>query len=131
MRKIVCTQFGDPDLLTLVEGPEPTPGPGEVLIRVEAVGVSFVDSLIVRGAYQVKPPLPFTPGNCSVGVVTQVGEDVDEAYVGQRVASAMAGIGGAYTSDLVVPVEALAARRGEHRELPDRPVRRDASRDDP
>jgi NADPH2:quinone reductase len=41
-------------------------------------------------------------------VVTQVGEDVDEAYVGQRVASAMAGIGGAYTSDLVVPVEALA-----------------------
>src|SRR5699024_8276900 len=79
-----------------------------VLVRVEAAGVSFVDSLIVRGAYQVKPLLPFTPGNCSVGVVTQVGDGVDESYVGQRVASALAGIGGAFTSDLVVPAEALA-----------------------
>ena len=108
MRTIICTEYGNPDLLILVEEPQPTPGPGEVLIRVEAAGVSFVDSLIVRGAYQVKPPLPFTPGNCSVGVVTQVGEDVDESYTEQRVASVMAGIGGAYTTDLVVPVEALA-----------------------
>ncbi|WP_218777940.1 alcohol dehydrogenase catalytic domain-containing protein [Brevibacterium yomogidense] len=82
MRKIICTEYGKPDLLALVEEPQPTPGPGEVLVRVEAAGVSFVDSLIVRGAYQVEPPLPFTPGNCSVGVVTQVGEGVDESYAG-------------------------------------------------
>ena len=108
MQKIICTEYGDPHLLTLSEGPEPTPGPSEVLVRVEAAGVSFVDSLIVRGGYQVEPPLPFTPGNCSVGLVKQVGEGVDESYVGQRVASVMAGIGGTYTTDLVVPVEALA-----------------------
>lgn len=78
------------------------------MVRVEAASVSFVDSPIVRGTYQVKPPLPFTPGNCSMGVVTEVGDGVSESYVGQRVASVMAGIGGAYTTDLVVPVEALA-----------------------
>ena len=108
MRKIICTQFGDPNLLTLAEVPDPRPGAGEVLVRLEAVGVSFVDNLVVRGAYQVKPPLPYTPGNCSAGVVTHVGEGVDESLVGQRVASVMVGLGGAYATHLVAPVEGLS-----------------------
>jgi len=62
MRRITCREFGPPDRLTLEEAPDPRPGPGEVLVRVRAAGVSFVDGLIAGGKYQLKPPLPFTPG---------------------------------------------------------------------
>ncbi len=107
MRKIVCTEFGSPELLRIVEEPIPEAGEQEVLIENEAVGVSFVDGLIVQGSYQVKPPLPFTPGNCFVGRVSAVGIGVDEALVGHRVASVTDGIGGAYSSHVVVPAGGL------------------------
>ena len=61
MRRVVCRGFGPPERLVLEDAPDPRPGPGEVLIRVRAAGVSFVDGLIVAGLYQVKPPLPVTP----------------------------------------------------------------------
>lgn len=60
MKAIVCTEYGKP--VELVEQPDPVPGPGQVLIEVEAAGVNFVDGLMVQGGYQLKPPLPFTPG---------------------------------------------------------------------
>jgi NADPH:quinone reductase len=62
VRRVVCRGFGPPERLVLEDAPDPRPGPGEVLVRVRAAGVSFVDGLIVAGLYQVKPPLPFTPG---------------------------------------------------------------------
>ncbi|WP_376768608.1 alcohol dehydrogenase catalytic domain-containing protein, partial [Pseudonocardia pini] len=67
MLRVVCTEFGDPELLTVVDEAPAAPGPGEVLVGVAAAGVSFVDGLIVRGAYQVRPPLPFTPGAAVAG----------------------------------------------------------------
>lgn len=109
MWRMVCTTFGDPELLHLVEEPTPEPEPGDVLIENEAAGVSFVDGLVVRGGYQVKPSLPFTPGNCCVGVVVAVGSEVDAPLVGQRVATVMDGVGGAYASHVVVPATAVAA----------------------
>ena len=69
MRRIVCREFGPPDRLTVEEAPDPRPGPGEVLVGVRAAGVSFVDGLIVAGMYQMKPPLPFTPGLVAAGEV--------------------------------------------------------------
>jgi NADPH2:quinone reductase len=108
MRRITCTRFGAPEDLELVEETTPRPGRGEVLVGIEACGVSFVDGLIVRGAYQVKPALPFTPGNCFVGEVTAVGPDTDPTLVGRRVAGVVDVIGGAYSSDLVVPAGAVA-----------------------
>ena len=105
---MVCVEFGDPERLQLVEEPTPAPGPGEVLLEVEAAGVSFVDGLIVRGAYQVRPPLPFTPGACVVGVVAAVGSGADDGWRGRRVATVL-GMSGAYASHALAPADAVVA----------------------
>lgn len=107
MRAVVAESF-DLASLTVVEQPDPQPGPGEVLIRTDAIGVSFVDGLVARGAYQVKPSLPFTPGNCAVGMVAAVGVGVDSGLLGTRVATVVDGLGGAYASHVVVPSDAVA-----------------------
>lgn len=91
MIRVVCTEFGDPELLSLVEEPDPEPGPGRLLVAVEAAGVSFVDGLIVRGGYQVRPPLPFTPGGAVAGRVLAVGDGVDPSRVGTRVVGSASG----------------------------------------
>lgn len=70
----------------LDEVPAPVPGPNEVQVRVAATAISFVDLLFARGGYQVKPPLPMTPGTEFSGVITACGADVGERLaVGQRV----------------------------------------------
>jgi NADPH2:quinone reductase len=104
MRRVVCEAFGDPLALRVVEEPTPRPGPGEVLIEPAAVSASFVDGLIVRGAYQVRPPLPFTPGTCVAGQVAAVGEGVETPAVGTTVATVLSHFGG-YTSHILVPAE--------------------------
>ena len=56
-------ELGEPrDVLALAEVPEPEPGPGQVLVRVRAAAANFPDVLMCRGGYQVRPPLPYTPG---------------------------------------------------------------------
>lgn len=59
-RRVVCRAFDQP--LTIEEGPAPEAAPGQVLVDIEAAGANFVDALIVQGRYQIRPPLPFTPG---------------------------------------------------------------------
>ena len=81
MQALICDAFAPIEQLRNGELPEPTPGPGEVLIRVEAAGVNFYDTLIVQGQYQVKPALPFSPGGEVAGTVVAVGEPVS-AVVG-------------------------------------------------
>jgi len=65
--------------------PTPTPGPGQVLVRVRAVSVNFPDLLMTRGEYQLKPPLPFTPGLDISGEITVLGEGVEGFHPGQAV----------------------------------------------
>jgi NADPH2:quinone reductase len=108
MLRVVCTEFGDPELLTVVAEPDPTPGAGQVLVGVEAAGVSFVDGLIVRGGYQVRPPPPFTPGAAVAGTVLAVGDGVDPARVGTAVVGAAMGFGG-YTTHALLAAEAAVA----------------------
>ena len=77
---------GEPlDVLELVDAPDPEPGPGEVLLRVDAVGLSFPELLQIRGGYQVKPPMPHTPGGEIAGTVLALGPDTGGRSVGDRV----------------------------------------------
>jgi len=83
----------------------PQPGPGEVLVRVRASGLGFPDLLMTRGAYQAKPPLPFTPGGDMAGEVVQVGDGVDRFAPGDAVVAGAA-LGG-FAQFAVYPVAAL------------------------
>ncbi len=63
MRAVICSELGPPSNLTVEERPDLSPHAGQVVVTVEAAGVNFVDGLFVAGQYQIKPPLPFTPGS--------------------------------------------------------------------
>jgi NADPH2:quinone reductase len=91
----VCREFGPPESLSLDELPTPTVADDEVLIEVGAAAVNFPDNLIIRGEYQVKPPMPFVPGFEVAGVVSAVGADV-EFRVGDRVMALTKGGSGGY-----------------------------------
>ncbi|CAA9581966.1 MAG: Putative Zn-dependent oxidoreductase PA5234 [uncultured Thermomicrobiales bacterium] len=85
MRAWQVRELGDPgDVLALVEVEPPTPGPGEVVIEVEAAALNFFDILLCQGKYQERPPLPFTPGAEVAGRVVATGDGVNLAP-GRRV----------------------------------------------
>lgn len=85
MRAIWCTEYQDPAGLSIAEVPRPVPALGEVLVRVHAAAVGFVDLLIAGGRYQVKPPLPFAPGSELAGEIVAIGPGVEDYRIGQRV----------------------------------------------
>jgi 2-desacetyl-2-hydroxyethyl bacteriochlorophyllide A dehydrogenase len=74
------------DNLRLVDRPDPEPGPREVVVETRAVSLNFRDILMVRGHYNPKQPLPLVPCSDGVGEVVEVGDDVTEVAVGDRVA---------------------------------------------
>src|SRR6059058_5019218 len=88
MKAIRVHQFGEPEVLRLEEVPTPKPGPGQVLVRMHAVGVNPVETYIRAGTYARLPALPYTPGNDGAGAVEQVGPDVNEFEPGDRVYTA-------------------------------------------
>jgi NADPH:quinone reductase len=101
-----ASELGEPvDVLRLEDVVDPSPGPGEVAVRVEACGLNFADILLVQGRYQEKPPLPLTPGLEVAGVVDEVGDGVDLAP-GDRVL-ALPSLGGGLAERVVVPASAV------------------------
>ena len=82
---MIATQWGEPSGMQYAEVADPTAGPGQVLIDVKAIGCNFPDILIVQGKYQMKPPLPFSPGHEVAGIVLSVGAGVTRVHQGQRV----------------------------------------------
>ncbi len=98
----MVTRFGDADVLELRDLPEPTPGPGEVLVAVAAAGVNFIDVYQRRGVYPLEPP--FVAGSEGAGTVVAVGADVASPAVGDRVAWLMLP-GAGYAERVVVPAE--------------------------
>jgi NADPH2:quinone reductase len=110
VRAVVCSEFAPIDQLTIEERPDPEPGPGKVVVAVRAAGVNFVDGLFVQGKYQIKPPLPFTPGGEVAGDVVSVGEGVTGISPGDRVL-AMSWLGG-FASHVEVSAGAVVPMPG-------------------
>ncbi|MGW2095699.1 quinone oxidoreductase family protein [Promicromonospora sukumoe] len=84
MRAVQVTEFGGPEMLKPVEVPEPTPGPGQVLIDVSRIGVNYADTHQIENSYQTPTALPFVPGSEVVGRTPD----------GRRVAALLTGGGG-------------------------------------
>jgi NADPH:quinone reductase len=105
MHAIEVTETGGPEVLRKVEQPTPAPGPGEVLIKAEAIGVNFVDTYFRSGAYPHK--LPFVLGAEVGGTVEALGDGVTALRVGDRVATADAV--GAYAEYCIAPANVVAS----------------------
>ncbi len=105
MRAVLCEDWGEPETLKLGEAPSPVAGPGEVTLRVRAAGVNFADIVLVRGQYQEKPSLPFSPGLEGAGDVISVGEGVVGISPGDRV-MAVTGVG-AFAEEAVAPANCV------------------------
>ncbi|UJW83049.1 NADPH:quinone oxidoreductase family protein [Hydrogenophaga sp. SL48] len=99
MHAWLCENPVGVDALSWKELPTPTPGPGQVLLQIQAASLNFPDLLIVQNKYQMKPPLPFVPGSEYAGVVSAVGDGVKHLQVGQSVAC-LSGTGGFGTHTL-------------------------------
>jgi NADPH2:quinone reductase len=104
MYAIEVAETGGPDVLTYVEKPTPSPGPGEVLIKAEAIGVNFLDTYFRSGQYPRETP--FIVGNEVCGTVEAVGEGVAALAIGDRVVTAQAN--GAYAQYSVAPADFVA-----------------------
>jgi NADPH2:quinone reductase len=85
MKAIVARDFAPLDKLEYADWPDPEPGPGEVVIAAEAIGVNYPDGLLVQGLYQMKPPVPFVPGMEIAGTIEVCGEGVAGLAPGERV----------------------------------------------
>ena len=91
MRAIICEEFASPETLKISEVTQPEPKGNQVLVRVESAGLGYVDALTVAGRYQIKPKLPFIPGNELSGVVEKTGTDVRHLRPGQRILASSSG----------------------------------------
>ncbi|MEX2453459.1 MAG: NADPH:quinone oxidoreductase family protein [Rhodospirillaceae bacterium] len=85
MRAIVVRELGPPENLVIEELDPLVPGPGQVVVDNRAAAVNFPDLLVMEGKYQVRPPLPFTPGKEGAGIVRAVGPGVSRIRPGDRV----------------------------------------------
>lgn len=85
MKAIRVREFGPPEVMRMEETPDPSPGAGQVLVRIRAAGVNPVESYIRTGTYARRPSLPYTPGHDAAGIVEAVGDGVSGVVTGDRV----------------------------------------------
>jgi len=100
MKAIRFNRFGEPEVMRLEEIPGLTPGPSEVLVKLQAVGVNPVDTYIRSGLYRPDLKLPYTPGLDGAGVISVVGSEVKHRQVGQRVYVAWS-LSGTYAEEVL------------------------------
>jgi NADPH2:quinone reductase len=99
MRAVLCKAWGGPESLAVEDVPSPRAGAGEVVVDVKAAGVNFPDVLMIQGKYQIKPPLPFTPGVELAGIVREAGGGVTHVKPGDRVVASV--LFGAFAEECV------------------------------
>ncbi len=85
MKALICSEYGPLENLSVQDVPSPQAGPGQVVVDVKAAALNFPDALMVQGLYQVKPPLPFSPGAEVAGLVKEIGDGVQGLKAGDRV----------------------------------------------
>ncbi|MEK9775428.1 MAG: NADPH:quinone oxidoreductase family protein [Quisquiliibacterium sp.] len=105
MRCYVGTSLDSLDSYALLECPEPSPGPGEVRLKVQATALGFVDGLLALGRYQVRPQLPYVPGGEIAGVIEALGPGVDSVALGDRVVAWR--LGGGLAEQVILPASDL------------------------
>ncbi|OHV84362.1 zinc-binding dehydrogenase [Rhizobium sp. LCM 4573] len=111
MKVVQFSRFGSPEVLEVIEVRKPQPARGEVLIRVMAAGVNFFEVLMRADRYAVTPSLPMAPGVEVAGLVEAVGEGLDDALIGARVAVPLFAIGrgsGGYAEYIIADAGSLA-----------------------
>jgi NADPH2:quinone reductase len=99
-KAVVCRELGPPESLRLETFTSTPLVPGQVRVAIHAAGINFPDILMAAGEYQLKPPLPFTPGVEAAGEVIEVGGDVAGVAAGDRVIVKLRH--GGYTDEAVV-----------------------------
>jgi len=99
MKAIQVHEFGDAEVMRYEDVPEPTAAAGEVVLRVEAIGVNPVDTYVRAGVHLIKPALPFIPGADAAGTVLALGDGVSQFKAGDRVYIA-GGWGGCYAEQV-------------------------------
>jgi NADPH2:quinone reductase len=110
MKAVQISRFGGPDALEIVDLPDLTPGPGQVVIGVRAIGVNFADTLMREDRYAMTPPLPAILGSEVAGIVERLGADVQDLAIGQRVAVPLFAAGihlGGYAESVVIDANAV------------------------
>lgn len=105
MKAIVCDAFGPIENLRLRELPSKPVGLRDVRVAVHVASLGFMDTLMVRGLYQLKPELPYTPGACGAGVAVEVGPDVTRVKPGDRVS--FLNYYGAFAEEIVTSEESI------------------------
>ncbi len=105
MKAVWVRDFAPLEKAEIATVTDPEPGPGQVLIEVRAAEANYPDILVMEGKYQIKPPLPFSPGKAAAGVVAALGEGVSGLVVGQRVAAQVEY--GAYAEQLLAKAGAV------------------------
>jgi NADPH2:quinone reductase len=118
VKALICPRLGTPEILELVELPEPVPGPGEIVVEISHVGLNFHDTLVIAGTHVVKPEPPFSPGSEYAGVVTAIGPDVRTVSVGDRVVG---------NEEYGCAREAVVVRADRVTPIPDQVSERDAA----
>ncbi|GLK73616.1 zinc-binding dehydrogenase [Ancylobacter dichloromethanicus] len=118
MKAIQATQFGSPSVLTVVDLPDPTPGPGQIAIDVTHAAVGLIDLLFRQGQFKDVPGMaqpPFIPGLEVAGRVRALGDGVTGFVVGEKVVSMSAGAGtGGYASVYIAPVQGVVSIEGSN-----------------
>ena len=111
MRAVICRAWGEVEDLEVADVAPPAPGPGEVVIEVKATGINYADALLVAGRYQTKPPLPFSPGLETAGIVAACGAGVTRFAPGDRVMAVLA-YGGLAERAIAAEAETFAIPAG-------------------
>ena len=101
MRAILCKDYGPPESLVLEDIQSPTPGENDVVIKVHYAAVNYPDVLVIQNLYQIKPPLPFSPGGEVSGEVIAIGDNVNSLKIGDRI-MAVIGTGG-FRDEITIP----------------------------